>query len=91
MYRDGERLSDNEMRSAVGVVGDVRVQEILRGARIITEALIAECPNPYPRLIEPRLAGIATGALGIDGFEEIVRGNVTVYLRQCWLCREPRN
>jgi hypothetical protein len=49
---------------------------------------MAECANPYPRLVEPHLAGIAVLALGIEGFEELVRGEVTMYLRQCWLCGE---
>jgi hypothetical protein len=70
MYRDGQQPSDNDLRTAVGIVGDVRAQAITRGARI---ALIPECANLYPRLIEPRLAGVATGALGIEGFEEIAR------------------
>ena len=47
--RDGQRLSDNEKRSAVGIVGDVRVQATLRGSRIITEALMTECAEPLPR------------------------------------------
>jgi hypothetical protein len=86
MYRDGRRLSDEEMRSATGVVADVRVQTVQRGTRVVSDALMTECPNPYPRLLEPRWAGIAVLALGIEGFEEIVQGVATVYLRQCWLC-----
>ena len=90
MYREGQRLSGSEPRSAVGIVGDVRLHTVLRDTREFSEALMSECANPYPRLLEPRLAGIAALALGIEGFEEIVRGDATVYLRQCWLCREPR-
>jgi hypothetical protein len=43
-----------------------------------------------PHLLEQRLAGIAVLALGIDGFEEVVRGDTTLYLRQSWLCRDLR-
>jgi len=59
-YREGQRLSETEILSAVGVVGEAKV------------------------------VGIAPLALGIEGFEEILRDNMTVYLRQRWLCREPR-
>jgi hypothetical protein len=89
MYRGGKRLSEEELRSAAGVVADVRVQTVQRGTRVVSEALMTECPNPYPRLLEPRLAGIAVLALGIEGFEEIERNGETIYQRQCWLCREP--
>jgi hypothetical protein len=90
MYEDGKRLPDKELLSAIGVVADVRVQAVMLGSRVVTAALMDACPNPYPRLVEPRLAGIAMLALGIEGFEEIVLPGESVYQRQCWLCREPR-
>ena len=88
LYRDGERLPDSEILSAVGIVGDVRMQTVMRGTKVVTEASLTG--GHYPPLAEPKVVGIAPLALGIEGFEEIVRDDMTVYLRQCWLCREPR-
>jgi hypothetical protein len=90
MYLDGKRLPDKPLLSTVGVVAGVRVQAVMWGGRAITAAVMDACPKPYPRLVEPRLAGIAVHALGIEGFEEIERDGVMRYLRQCWLCREPK-
>ena len=88
LYRDGERRPDSEILSAIGVVGDVRMQTLMRGTKVVTEASLAG--GHYPPLAEAKVVGIAPLALGIEGFEEIVRDNMAVYLRQCWLCREPR-
>jgi len=88
LYRDGERLPDSQILSAIGVGGDVRMQTLMRGTKLVTEASLAR--GHYPPLAEAKVVGIAPLALGIEGFEEIVRDNMTVYLRQCWLCREPR-
>jgi hypothetical protein len=44
-----------DLLSAVGVVADVRVQAVMWGSRVVTTALMDACPNPYPRLVEPRL------------------------------------
>lgn len=90
MYRDGKRLSDNELRLATGVVACVRVHSTWVVNHMVTDATMDACPNPYPRLVEPRLTGIAQLALGIEGFEVIERNGETVYKRQCWLCREPK-
>ena len=90
LYQDGRRLSDKEIRTAVGVVADVRMHTVMRGTRVVSEAVMADCPRPYPLLVEPRLSGVAVLALGIEGFEQIARNGEPIYLRQCWLCREPR-
>ena len=47
MYRDGQRLSGNEVRSAVASIGDVRLQVTLRGARIITEGVHDRMSKPH--------------------------------------------
>jgi hypothetical protein len=90
MYRDGKRLPDKDLLLAAGVIADVRVQAVSWAGRVVTAALMDGCRNPFPRLVEPRLVGIAVLALGIEGFEELVRGDTTLYLRQCWLCRTPK-
>lgn len=90
LYENGRRLPDNEIRRAVGIVADVRMHTVMRGTRVVSEAVMADCPHPYPPLTDPRLSGIAVLAVGIEGFEELMRDRQTIYLRQCWLCRDPR-
>ena len=46
MYRDGQRLPDKDIQSAAGIVGDVRVQTVQKGNRVVSEALMAACATP---------------------------------------------
>ena len=41
LYRDGERRPDSEILAAVGVVGDVRMQTVMRATKVVTEASLA--------------------------------------------------
>ena len=89
VYQQGRKLSERELRTAEGVVGDVRIHVVqTHDGRSVRQAiLMALTSEALPPLIEPELTGISTLALGLEGYEEVTTADGIVYYRQGWWCR----
>ena len=68
VYHRGLKLSERELRSAEGVIGDVRIQIVQQpDGRSVREAIcIALTTQCLPRLLEPQLVGISIQGAGCD-------------------------
>jgi hypothetical protein len=88
VYQQGRKLSEAELRAAVGVVGDVRTQIVQINGKAIRQAVcMGGSKESLPPLIEPQLTGISPLALGLEGYEEISTASGIVFYRQGWWCR----
>ena len=89
VYQQGRKLSERELRTAEGVVGDVRIHIVqTQDGRSVRQAiLMALTTEALPPLFEPQLTGISTLALGLEGYEEVKTAGGIVYYRQGWWCR----
>src|SRR5580765_4369400 len=88
VYQQGRKLSEKELRSAEGVVGDVRTQTVQINGRDVYQAIcMGQTTYNLPPLIEPQLTGISPLALGLEGYEEMRTASGIVFLRQGWWCR----
>jgi len=89
VYHRGLKLSERELRTADGVLGDVRIQIVQQpDGRSVREAIcMGQTMHELPRLLEPQLAGISTLALGLEGYEEARTASGIVFYRQTWWCR----
>jgi hypothetical protein len=84
----GRKLSEKELRSAEGVLGDVRTHTVLINGKEIHKAVcMGGSTEALPPLIEPQLTGISPLALGLEGYEEAQTPGGTVFYRQGWWCR----
>jgi hypothetical protein len=77
------------LRSAEGVVGDVRIQIVQKpdGRSVRRAICMALTTGALPPLFEPQLTGISTLALGLEGYEETQTAGGIVFYRQGWWCR----
>jgi len=66
VYKQGRKLSEAELRTAMGVVGDVRIHVVqAQNGRSVRQAIcMALTTEALPPLIEPQLTGISPLALG---------------------------
>ena len=89
VYEQGRKLTERELRNAEGVIGDVRIQVVLKpDGRSVRQAIcMALTTEALPPLFEPQLTGISTLALGLEGFEEARTASGVVFYRQGWWCR----
>jgi hypothetical protein len=88
VFQQGRKLSEVELRAAVGVVGDVRTQVVHIDGRAIRQAVcMGQTTASLPPLIEPQLTGISPLALGLEGYEEVKTASGIVFYRQGWWCR----
>jgi hypothetical protein len=88
VYQQGCKLSEAELRAAVGVVGDVRTQIVHIDGKEIRQALcMGGSKESLPPLIEPQLTGISPLALGLEGYEEAQTPEGIVFYCQGWWCR----
>ena len=88
VYQQGRKLSEAELRSAPGVVGDVRTQVVHINGRAIRQAVcMGGSKESLPPLIEPQLTGISPLALGLEGYEEARTPEGMVFYCQGWWCR----
>ena len=88
VYQQGRKLSEAELRAAVGVVGDVRLQTVQINGREIRQAVcMGGSTESLPPLIEPQLTEISPLALGLEGYEEVKTPAGIVFYRQGWWCR----
>ena len=88
VYDHGRKLSEKELRSAPGVVGDVRTHSVLINGKEVCQAVCMGGSKPaLPPLIEPRFTGMSTLALGLEGYEEARTPAGIVFYRQGWWCR----
>ncbi len=88
VYHQGRKLSERELRNAVGVVGDVRTQIVqINGKAIRQVVCMGGSKESLPPLIEPKLTGISPLALGLEGHEEAQTAEGIVFYRQGWWCR----
>jgi hypothetical protein len=88
VYQQGRKLSEAELRTAVGVVGDVRTQTVQINGKALRQAVcMGGSKESLPPLIEPQLTGISPLALGLEGYEEVKAPEGIVFYRQGWWCR----
>jgi len=88
VYDKGRKLSEKELRSAEGVVGDVRTQTVQINGRDVYQAIcMGQTTYNLPPLLEPRFTGMSPLALGLEGYEEVKTPNGIVCYRQGWWCR----
>jgi hypothetical protein len=88
VYDKGRKLSESELRSAVGVVGDVRTQTVHINVRDVDQAVcMGQTTANLPPLVEPRLTGMSPLALGLEGYEEVKTPGGIVFYRQGWWCK----
>ena len=88
VYQQGRKLSEAELRAAVGVVGDVRTQVVRINGRAIRQAVcMGGSTESLPALIEAQLTGISPLAFGLEGYEEARTPEGIVFYRQGWWCR----
>jgi hypothetical protein len=67
VYDRGRKLSEKELRSADGVVGDVRTQTVqINGQEIHQAVCMGGSTESLPPLIEPRFTGMSPLALGLE-------------------------
>ena len=78
VYQQGRKLSEAELRSAQGVVGDVGTHSV---------PINGGSKQALPPLIEPRFTGMSKLALGLEGYEEVTTPVGVVFYRQGWWCR----
>jgi hypothetical protein len=71
VYQQGQKLTEAELRAAVGVLGDARTLVVqISGAAIRQAVRMGQTTASLPPLIEPQLTGISPLALGLEGYEE---------------------
>ena len=89
VYQRGRKLTEAELRSAVGVVGDVRIHVVqtLDGRSVLQAVCMGGSKDALPALIEPQLTGMSVQSLGLEGFEEARTTEGIVFYRQGWWCR----
>ena len=88
VYRQGRKLSEAELRAAVGVVGDVRTQIVHINGRPIRQAVcMGGSMEALPPLFEPHFTGMSPLALGLEGYEEVKTPEGIVCYRPGWWCR----
>ena len=88
VYDRGRKLSEKELRSAEGVVGDVRTQSVMFNGKEIHQAVcMTLTTESLPPLYEPRFTGMSPLALGLEGYEEVKTPAGIVFYRQGWWCR----
>jgi len=88
VYQHGRKLSEKELRSAEGVLGDVRTHTVLINGKEVHKAVcMGGSTEVLPPLIEPRFTGMSPLALGLEGYEEVKTPDGIVYYRQGWWCR----
>ena len=88
VYQQGRKLSENELRCAEGVVGDVRTHAVLINGKEVHRAVcMGGSTEVLPPLIEPRFTGMSPLALGLEGYEEVETPAGIVFYRQGWWCR----
>jgi hypothetical protein len=88
VYQQGRKLSEAELRAAVGIVGDVRTQIVHIDGRAIRQAVcMGGSKESLPPLIEPQLTGISPLALGLEGYEKAQTAEGIVFYRQGWWCK----
>jgi len=88
VYDRGRKLSEKELRSAEGVVGDVRTQTVTINGRDVYQAVcVTLTMESLPTLFEPRFTGMSPLALGLEGYEEVKTPNGVVCYRQGWWYR----
>ena len=88
VYQHGPKLSERELRSAEGVVGDVRTQTVLVNGREVNQAIcMGQTTSNLPPLLEPHFTGMSPLALGLEGYEEVKTPAGIVFYRQGWWCR----
>ncbi len=72
VYQQGRKLTEAELRAAVGVVGDVRTQIVQINGKAIRQAVcMGGSKKSLPPLIEPQLTGMSPQSLGLEGYEEM--------------------
>jgi len=60
VYQQGRKLSEAELRAAVGVVCDVRTQTVQINGRAVRQAVcMGGSKESLPPLLEPQLTGIS--------------------------------
>jgi hypothetical protein len=79
VHQSGRRLSERELRSAVGVVRSVR--NTRRAGRWKDTAADHLHGPPLSALIEPQLARMSPQSLGLEGYEEMRAASGIVLLR----------
>ncbi len=89
VYQQGRKLSERELRNAVGIVGDVRihVERFTDGRSVRKAVCFIGTTEAIPALIEPQLTGISSLSLGLEGYEEMSTASGIVFVRQGWWCR----
>jgi hypothetical protein len=88
VYQQGRKLSEAELRTAVGIVGDVRIHtEEINGRSVRKAVCMGGSYEALPALIEPQLTGISPLALGLEGYEQAKTAEGIVFYRQGWWCR----
>ena len=88
VYDRGRKLSEKELRSAEGVVGDVRTYSVLLNGKEVHKAVcMGGSTEVLPPLIEPRFTGVSPLALSLEGYEEVQTPAGIVLYRQGWWCR----
>ena len=83
---ESSKLSDAELRNAVGVVRDVRTQVVRVNGRAIWQAICMSSKERLPPLTEPQLTGISP-LVGLDGYEEEQTPSGVIFYHQVWWCR----
>jgi hypothetical protein len=72
VYRHGRKLSEKELRSAEGVLGDVCTHTVLINGKEVHKAVrMGGSTEVLPPLIEPRFTGMSPLGLGLEGYEEV--------------------
>jgi hypothetical protein len=88
VYDKGRKLSEAQLRSAPGVLGDVRTHIVQINGKAVRQAIcMGQTTANLPPLIEPQLTGISPLALGLEGYEEVKTAEGIVCYRQGWWCR----
>jgi hypothetical protein len=88
VYDHGRKLSEKELRSAEGVIGDVRTHTVTINGKGVNQAVcMGQTTQNLPPLFEPQLTGISPLALGLEGYEEVKTPAGIVCYRQGWWCR----
>lgn len=84
VYQQGRKLSERDLRNAVGVVGDVRIQVVqAQDGRPVRQATCtALTTEGLPALIEAQLTGMIPVSLRLEGFEEVQTTGGVVFYRQ---------
>src|SRR4030095_14319474 len=87
VYQQVCKLSEDELRAAVGVVGDVRTEVVQINGKAIRQAVcMGDSKESLPPLLEPQLTGISPLALRLEGYEEAQTPGGIVFYRQGWWC-----